>query len=337
MRVVHRPTKPPWRTLILCIIVIGVFLLGYQLWAPGKLFTDGRHDKKRNGVWIQHGWLGDDTWFNRYERNPRQFRDPAQIIGLKNILTEHHITDVYPHLCPSQTTGEIAALDPKQTQQFLLIMDDLRVVPWVGGVLGEHVFLKSKQWRTRFVTSIRDLLNTYPAFAGIHINIEPLPSGDAEYLTLLRELKTALPENKILSIAAYPPPTLFQRSLYVHWEKTYYERVAQEVDQMVIMMYDTSLWSEKLYQQLMASWTKKVLDWTGTTDVLLGVPAYDDEGVMYHYPHVENLKNSLLGIHAGLARYPSLPENYQGISIYCEWEMAQEEWDYLKANYCRNL
>jgi hypothetical protein len=63
------------------------------------------------------------------------------------------------------------------------------------------------------------------------------------------------------------------------------------------MMYDTSLRFQKPYQHLMASWTREVLEWSGTTDVLLGLPAYDDPGVKYHYPHVENLKNSLLGIH----------------------------------------
>jgi len=90
---------------------------------------------------------------------------------------------------------------------------------------------------------------------------------------------------------------------------------------MVVMMYDTSLRYQKLYQHLMKSWTQNVLDWSGNTMVLLGVPVYDDAGVEYHYPHVENLSNSLAGIHAGLKRYAALPVNYSGIALYSEWEM----------------
>jgi len=112
-------------------------------------------------------------------------------------------------------------------------MDELRVMPWVGGVLHVHAFPELPKWRTRFITSITELLKTYPAFSGIHINIEPMPSGNKAYIELLRELDKALPPGKILSIAAYPPPTLYQITRKVHWEKKYYETVSQEVDQIV--------------------------------------------------------------------------------------------------------
>lgn len=336
MKLIHKLIEPPWRTIIACAGVIVVFLVGYQLWTPGKLFTDGRHDVKSNGIWLQHGWLGDDEWFRRYKKNPYQFRDPIKIIKLKELLIEHHITDVYPHLAPCQANGKILSVDPTQIRQLLEIMNEFRVIPWVGGVLDVHAFPESKQWRDRFINSISSLLNTYPSLAGIHINIEPMPSGDTAYLELLQELKSTLPKGKILSIAAYPPPTIYQRTSDVHWDRAYYERVAQEVDQMVIMMYDTSLRYQKLYQNLIASWTQEVLEWVSNTDVLLGLPAYEDEGVDYHHPHVENLRNGLLGIHAGLSKYESLPKNYRGISIYSEWVMNQEEWDYLKANYCKD-
>lgn len=122
---------------------------------------------------------------------------------------------------------------------------------------------------------------------------------------------------------------MYQRSADVHWDEAYYTKVAALADQMVVMMYDTSLRDQKLYQHLMKAWTQHVLDWSGNTAVLLGVPAYDDAGVEYHDPHVENLANSLAGIHAGLRRYATLPSNYRGIAIYSEWEMEPEEWDEL--------
>jgi hypothetical protein len=84
-----------------------------------------------------------------------------------------------------------------------------------------------------------------------------------------------------------------------------------------------------------SSWTREVLEWSGTTDVLLGLPAYDDPGVKYHYPHVENLRNSLLGIHAGLKQFTHLPQNYKGVAVYSDWEMDSDEWKFLQHYYLK--
>ncbi len=35
--------------------------------------------------------------------------------------------------------------------------------------------------------------------------------------------------------------------------------------------------------------------------VLLGIPTYEDPGVDYHHPDVENITNALMGVHRGLA------------------------------------
>ena len=310
-------------------------MLGYAIWSPGSIVLDGSHDAKTNGMWLQHGWLGDDAWFQRYQKKSARFRNTQKILQLKELLVAHNITDIYPHLSPCRKTGEIAAVHAQQTRQFLLIMDDVRVIPWVGGVNGLHAFPESPAWRKGFIQSISDLLDTYPLMRGIHVNIEPLPSGNQAYLRLLQDLRRQIPAAKILSVAAYPPPTIYQQTLEVHWEKPYYAKVAREVDQMVIMMYDTSLRFQKLYRHLMAAWTREVLEWSGSTDVLLGLPAYDDEGVKYHYPHVENLKNSLLGIHAGLKQFKRLPQNYKGVAVYSDWEMDSDEWHYLQKHYSK--
>jgi hypothetical protein len=313
-----------------------IIFVGYTyLWSPGLVITDGRNDLKANGIWIQHGWLGDNGWFSRTGKDPNLFRNTEKIRELKALFQNHHITDIYPHLCPSTSTGVIPGVDPKQTERFLKEMKCFRVMPWVGGVLGKQVFLESPKWRENFIRSIGNLLKTYPDFAGVHINIEPLPSGDQNFLKLLNELRGSLPKGKALSVVAFPPPTIWQPFSEVHWKRPYFEEVSRKADQMVVMMYDTSIPFEKFYQYLMASWTKEILVWAGNTTVLLGAPAYEDIGVGYHDPKVENLKNALMGIHAGLASFSTLPKNYQGIALYSEWEMDENEWDYWRRYHLR--
>ena len=100
-------------------------------------------------------------------------------------------------------------------------------------------------------------------------------------------------------------------------------------------MYDAGQRIPKAYQKLMADWTVEVLNWSQSRSVLLGVPTYGDAGVDYHYPGTENLTNALLGIHKGLALHP-IPQNYQGVAIYCEWETSDSEWEYWRQHFLRS-
>jgi len=68
-------------------------------------------------------------------------------------------------------------------------------------------------------------------------------------------------------------------------------------------------------------------------EILLGLPAYEDAGSGYHHPNVEDLRNALLGVHSGLNNYSELPDNYQGVAIYSEWEMDDSEWSVLREHF----
>lgn len=319
----------PARVLIAVIVFALIAVIGWTAWEPGVVIVDGRHDRRRNGIWLQHGWLGDDGWFVRNHKQDRiqRFRNPDQISQLAAFLRTNGITDVYPHLCPCSIDGNIAPSDPVQVERFLDGFVDFRVMPWIGGVLGAQARIQNADWRKLFVGSITNLLATHPRLAGIHLNIEPLPSGNSDYLQLLNEIKAALPLGKMLSVAAYPPPTRWQPGTDVHWEEGYFREVARRSDQLVVMMYDTALSNGKLYRSLMHSWTRDVLTWSEGKPCLLGVPAYDDAGVGYHDPEVENLQNALRGIHGGLGPGSSLPKAYQGVAIYSNWEMDADEWE----------
>jgi hypothetical protein len=207
-------------------------------------------------------------------------------------------------------------------------------MPWIGGVNGVSARYSNEAWRNKFVEEVRNLFVRHPRFAGVHLNVEPLTSGDQEFLKFLEQLRAALPAGKILSIAAYPPPTRWHPFPEVHWEENYFREVARRTDQLAVMMYDTSLREPKLYQRLMADWTEEALQWSEGKSVLLGVPTYDDADTEYHRPDVENLDNALLGIHGGLSRRAPTT-NYQGVAIYCEWETDENEWSNFRDRFLK--
>lgn len=330
--------RPPWRTLIPGAIVLAAFLFWrYPPWPPGLDVVDGRDDRGSNGIWLQHGWLADDDWFARNGKQDRipQFRNPDRLRALAQLLSRHHITELFPHLCPTRPDGALPGTDPAQVERFLDVFAGARVLPWIGGTRSTQAFPEQADWRATFVRTAADLLRAHPRLAGVHLNIEPCETGAADFLRLLEELRVALPAGKRISVAAYPPPTALHPFPGVHWSQAYYAAVAERVDQLAVMMYDTALKEPYAYQRLMADWTVECLTWSGRTEVLLGLPAYDDVGVGYHHREAENLADALMGIHAGLARFDAPPANYRGVALYCEWEMDDEEWRRLREHFLR--
>jgi hypothetical protein len=325
-----------WKQLYALVYVFAAPALlwgAYAIWAQGVRVVDGRHDLRTNGIWIQHGWLGDDDWFARNKRDKSQFRNDRKIMELARLFKAHGIRYVFPHLCPTDAKGYIPPVDKAQTERFIFHFRGHKVLPWVGGVWNKHCFPASSEWRKNFIASALRLVESYPEFAGVHVNIEPLYSGDGHLLILLEELRQALPHGKLISVAGFPPPTLWNPFIDPSWDEDYVRKVAKRADQIAFMMYDTAIPLQKVYQNVMANWTCEVLNWASGSKALLGVPVYDDAGVGYHHPRVENLQNSLLGIHDGLMRFDALPESYEGIAIYCEWEMDEGEWRQLKLEF----
>jgi hypothetical protein len=220
--------------------------------------------------------------------------------------------------------GKIAPYDSVQIERFLdfAAAYKIEVITWLGGVFEESARPGDRNWRKNFVDSVEELLDKHPRLAGVQINIEPMPDGNTDFLKLLEELQ-AVVQGKILSVAAYPPPTKWHPFPDVHWGDDYMRQVSERCSQLAVMMYDTAIPLEKFYIKLMRDWTKQLVQITCSTgcELLLGVPAYDDSGVGYHKPEVENLRSALQGISDSPWRFGA-----EGIAIYCEWEMDDAKW-----------
>ncbi len=309
------------------LVLAAVLVLAYLIWNPGSSVTYGQHDLGRNGIWLGHGWLGDDDWFNENARDTTKFRSRVAILALKNELDSHGIRDVFGHLTPTNLDGKIPEVDANQTKLFLELLPNKRVMPWLGGVTGKTVFLSSSQWRKNFVSSTKNLLERFPDFAGVHLDFEPLPNQDQGFLELLLELRVAIGTSKLISVATPIPKVGFWG-----WDKSMFLKVSSNTDQIVPMLYDTHIPLEKPYVALMAFWTREILDWSNGKEVLLGVPAWD-EPTASHKPKVENLKNALRGIHAALES--EIPKNYAGIALYAHFTMKASRWKVLETEFNR--
>ena len=303
--------------LFVSLIILTCF---YLLWSPGDKELKDKNNFKENGMWLSHGWIGDDEWFKKNKRDPSQYD-----LGKQQLLREKverlKIKFIFPHLCPANHQGSIPKIDIEKLKSLKKNLRNCKIYPWIGGSTEDTVDYKNEKWKSQFLKSIK-LLSDNELIDGFHLNFEPLPNGDVEFIELLKEIKNIL-GIKPLSIAAYPPTTIFHPYPQVHWDLNYYKEISKIVDQIVPMLYDTSLKNKKIYTNLVRQWTCEIIHACPGSQILFGIPAYDDPGVGYHDPDVENSENALLGIVSGI-NSQGLNKTF-GISVYSEWTLDDEK------------
>ncbi len=282
-------------------------------------------NQDRNAVWLEHRWL---------EREA----PVAEIEQLLARLERRGVRYVFPHLIPFDAQGRLPPHSRPQMRAFLeaarRVAPGMKVLPWVGGLrlgwrrqLRGQLALGDLAQRQQIVAECRGLVDE--GFDGIHVNVEPVDSGNVEFLALLRALRTAVGGERVLSVSATRPgPFALPLAPNFLWSPDYYARVAAVADQIVVMSYDTGLPTQGLFRRYVswaaASVTRTLAASSSRARVLMGVPTYDETGLM-HRRGVETPENALLGVVAGL-RGVGEGGTFEGVALYAEWTTDDAEW-----------
>jgi hypothetical protein len=307
--------------IMLVFVAIGAHL---ALRVPPEDRAPHPFNQDRNAVWLEHRWL-------------EKAQSVAEMETLFVALSSRGVQYVYPHLSPFERTGRLPAHSREQMRLFLQVArrsaPEMKVLPWIGGVRVGYrrmrpgtIDLADLGQRQRIVAECRGLIDE--GFDGVHVNIEPLNDGNDDYLALLHAMRNAVGPDKLLSIAAIrPAPFTLPMTRNFLWTAYYYRRVAATVDQIVIMVYDTGLPTAALYRRYVSYAARFMTSTLGDEKrvrVLLGLPTYDETGIM-HRAGVETLDNALLGVVSGL-RGKGEGGTFEGVALYAEWTTTPEEW-----------
>jgi hypothetical protein len=306
----------------------GLVLLTGLVWLGSTPAPDLRahpFNQDRNAVWLEHRWL---------ERG----HDEAEMRALFERLRRRGVRYLFPHLIPFDASGQLPAHSREQMRAFLAaarsVSPDFQVLPWVGGLRvgwrrtrAGTINLADLAQRQRMVAEVRGLIDE--GFDGIHLNVEPVDDGNVDYLALLRALRTAVGPDHTLSVSATRPGpfALFFAPNFL-WSPGYYARVGALADQLVVMAYDTGLPTPGLYRRYVA-WaaretTHTLVESKARARVLIGIPTYDETGIM-HRAGVETPTNALLGVISGL-RGVGGGGTFEGVALYAEWTTDDAEW-----------
>ncbi|WP_443050628.1 hypothetical protein [Streptomyces sp. H27-D2] len=327
-------------TAALLLIPVATAALALRVSFTGEPTADAV-SRGRDALWLGHAWVDGR-------------RDAADLAALERRMAGTGIRELYVHAGPLEHDGTLpASAYPRAKWLISTLHRDLpriRVHAWLGDRLayggGENeseedgLRLDRASARDEIVTSARQVLTA--GFAGVHFDLEPLHSGNRDYLALLDRLRPAIhARGGVLSVATHkidPLPALHTAAGALTgrpkwWSQRYFGAVARRVDQVAVMSYDTALPVESLYGGYVAQQTALALEATPAgTDLLMGPPFYhtDDFG---HRSSAETVAAAVRGARLGLTRTDRHREHF-GMALYVDFAATDLDWAEYRRGWC---
>ncbi|MGY6023066.1 hypothetical protein [Streptomyces spinosirectus] len=296
----------------------------------------GTHTRHRDAIWLGHAWVDGR-------------RTDADVTALAHRLKDTGIRDLYVHAGPLEHDGTLPKSAYSRARWFIGAVHraapGIRVQAWLGDVLASEgpdgLRLERSATRAAVVTSTRQILAT--GFDGAHFDLEPLHSGDRDYLALLDALhKVTAAAGVPLSVAAHqidPLPAFHSvwGTLTGHpkwWSQAYFGQVARRVDQIAVMSYDTMQPLQSLYGGYVAQQTSLALEVTPrSTDLLMGLLFYH-ENRFGHWAHAETVPAAVRGVRLGLSRTDAGRANF-GVALYVDFAATEDDWTAYREGWVR--
>jgi len=279
-----------------------------------------------DALWLGHAWVDGR-------------KGEADVVALALQLRGSGITDLFVHVGPLDDDG---ALDPAKApraqwfaQRVRTLLPGVRIQAWLGDEVEPvgAMKLEDPAVRARIVASARAVMAR--GFGGVHLDLEPIGDADPGYLALLAAVRPVVDAaGGVLSVSGEqvePLPGLRWAMEAVQgrdswWSAGYLHEVAERVDQIALMTYDTALWSETAYAGFVRDETETALAAVPkNVALLIGLPAYHDEHGLGHSSSAETVAAALHGV--GLALPDGTPVDRSfGVALYVDFAATPADW-----------
>ncbi|MFB6774476.1 glycoside hydrolase family 18 protein [Streptomyces sp. NPDC056337] len=298
--------------------------------------ADGTYTRNRDAIWLGHAWVDGR-------------KDDADLAAFARRVKTTGIRDLYVHTGPMEHDGTLPkSLYPKARWLIDGVHRELpgvRVQAFLGDVLAtegpDGMRLEKAATRAAVVDSARQVLDA--GYEGVHLDLEPLHSGDRDYLSLLDDVRAVTRDRDAqLSVAAHqidPLPALHSVfGLFTKhpkwWSQEFFGQVARRVDQIAVMSYDTAQPLEGTYGGYVAQQTSLALEVTPpTTHLLMGLPFYHESN-FDHWGHAETVAAAVRGVRLGLSRTDADRELF-GVAPYIDFAATGKNWDEYREGWVR--
>ncbi len=297
-----------------CVVLRGCFLRSGTNF-PGAYFNQGT-----NAVWLGVEWVN-------------QAHSAGENLDLADIFDKQQMRYVFVYTSYLKPDGRFNPTYSHASQFIRMLkatQPDLSIQAWIGLPLG-HVDLSNSAVR-RQIADFCAILVQEEGFDGIHLDPEPVYSNDQDLLELLNEVRSTIGSGATLSIATRRIWPIFPGVAWpivgkVSWHTGYYREVANRVDQIAVMIYDSAMPFAALYRHWSRFQVVKIsqaVNGTGV-DLFFGIPT-SEEKTLTHSTIAENITSGLQGIINGLNDAEAHPSAVTGVAIYPYWETDEAEW-----------
>ncbi|KUJ70730.1 hypothetical protein ACZ90_01865 [Streptomyces albus subsp. albus] len=318
--------------LLVPVVAAGVAL---RLLYAGDL-QEGTRTRGKDAVWLGHAWV-----------DGRKGDDELAVLARR--IRGTGVRDLYVHAGPLEHDGTLPPAVYRRSDWLIRAahreLPGVRVQAWLGDQLAtegpEGMRLSDPRVRREIKDSARQVLDA--GFEGVHFDLEPLHTGDRDYLSLLDDVRALTrARHAPLSVAAHkidPLPGQHRVSRFLtgsprFWSQSYFGQVARRVDQIAVMSYDTGMPWESLYGGYVAHQTALALEVTPpTTDLLMGLPAYhtNDAG---HRSSAETVHAAVRGTRLGLGREDRDRRRF-GVALYVDFAATDGDWTAYRKGWGR--
>jgi hypothetical protein len=181
-------------------------------------------------------------------------------------------------------------------------------------------------------------------FDGVQLNAVAVPNGSNGYVALLRDLRTAIGDEAVLSVTVPPDrvpsdpdvPMSASSDPDLTWDLNYKQRIGLLLpDEMVIMAHASGLATSEDYETWVAyqlsSYVSALSDLENPVNLVMAVPTYD--AAPEHDPVVESVAAAISGVDRGAKASDQNKDQLQGIGLYeykttdsREWATYREKW-----------
>ncbi|MFF5311575.1 glycoside hydrolase family 18 protein [Streptomyces massasporeus] len=298
--------------------------------------ADGTYTRNRDALWLGHAWVDGR-------------KKDADVTALARRLRDTGIRDLYVHSGPLEHDGTLPAAVHPRARWFIDAvhhqLPGVRVQAFLGDVLAtesdEGMRLDNPKTRAAVLRSANGILDL--GYEGIHLDLEPMHSGDRNFLTLLDALRRETRSRDAqLSVAAHqidPLPAFHTLwgSVTGHpkwWSQEFFGQVARRVDQIAVMSYDTMQPLQSTYGGYVAQQTSLALEVTPpSTDLLMGLPFFH-ENRFGHWNHAETVPAAVRGVRLGLSRTDADRPRF-GVALYIDFAATESDWRSYKEDWVR--
>ncbi|MEU8248476.1 glycosyl hydrolase family 18 protein [Nonomuraea sp. NPDC048916] len=316
--VIHRGLRLIALALVIVVALLGLLAGAYRLQFTGDPAAWAK-STGNDALWMGHMWVDG-------RRTEKDVKDLAVRLGRTGIK------DLYVHSGPFGYDGRLDPARYPNARNFVQwvkkYLPGVRVSAWLGQkVNGGRLDLDDPRSRENVLNGAAAIMKT--GFDGIHYNFEPIGDDDTSFLDLLEKTRrhTGLLSTSTPQIEPYPlMRTAFRvaRGHDKYWSQAYFRQVADRVDQVAVMTYDSGLPLEALYGGHVVRQAKLALDLVPEDKaVFVGAPAYHDHGVAWS-DAAESVATAARGAKLALSEHGAR-ERF-GLALYVDFAATEEDW-----------